>query len=367
MPLQLVKRGKIWYLRGTVRGVPVYESTKTEIKEAADAVRIATEWRILHETVFGKKAVKTFEDAVTSYLECGGPNRFIAGLRKQFGDIRLNEIDQSDLDEVARTLYPSAQPVTRNRQCYTPFIAVWNHAVKNGWADVRIWQRPRKPKGTNIIRLRPGGRSGTVPVDYDHAARFVAGMSPAPAMLMTLLFYTGLRPIEAFAVEASDVDLSSRWLVVRSSKTGEPRGVPLHSFVCEWLPDLVQRGGALFRGPRGDQYTAVQDGGGGLKSAIGGARRRTGIRDISPYTARHTVSTALVVAGVHPHIKDQILGHAADDMSRRYTNVPQAPLIEAIDKLPVPVLWRDLRWVASPKQWWGKLAEGTGKRTDLHR
>ncbi|WP_246678819.1 tyrosine-type recombinase/integrase [Mesorhizobium sp. B2-5-7] len=157
---------------------------------------------------------------------------------------------------------------------------------------------------------------------------------------MTTLFYTGLRPIEAFVLTGADVDLSGRWLVVRRSKTGEPRGVPLHSFLCEWLGPLVERaadGGALFRTPRGNAYTEVKEGGGGLKSATLGARRRTGITDVSPYTARHTVSTQLVVSGVHPHLKDQLLGHAVTDMSRHYTNVPQAPLIEAIDKLPVPL------------------------------
>lgn len=64
----------------------------------------------------------------------------------------------------------------------------------------------------------------------------------------------------------------------------------------------------------GEPYGAVQDGGGGLKTAINGARRRSAIKDISPYTGRHSVSTQLVVNGIHPHIKYQILGHAADDM-----------------------------------------------------
>ena len=364
MPLKLVKRGKIWWMRGTVRGVPVYESTKTDNEDGADMVRIATEWRILQETVLGKKAVKTFEDAVVSYLKSDGSERFISGLRKQLGNRRLHDIAQNDLDEAARKLYPTAQPETRNRQCYTPFIAVWNHAVKNGWADVRMWQRPRKPKGTNVV-LRKSDRSGQAPVEYEHAVRFVAAMSPAPAMLMTFLFYTGLRPIEAFALDAADVDSVKRWGVVRSSKTGEPRGFPIHEFLAEWLAPLIDRGGALFRTPRGNPYTEVLDGGGGLKSAIQGARRRTGIMDVSPYTGRHTVSTGLVIAGVHPHIKDQILGHAVDDMSRHYTKVPRAPLIEAIDKLPVPDIWRSLSWVSSPKEWWSKLAEGTGKRTDL--
>ena len=66
------------------------------------------------------------------------------------------------------------------------------------------------------------------------------------------------------------------------------------------------------------------------------------------YTARHTVSTQLVVEGVHPHKKDQILGHAADDMSRHYTHVPQAPLIEAINKLPTIQEWLDADWMHTP-------------------
>lgn len=360
MALKLIQRGKIWYLRGSVRGLSVYGSTKTEDFDTAEIVRIQTEKRLLDESIFGAKATKTFGEAVQSYLSTGAPDRFVKRLSEKLGARRLSAIQQSDLDTAAKSIYPGVARETLNRQFYTPFVAVWNHAVRNGWAEVRLWQRPRKPRGT-LVRKGPT-RSGTDPVSYDRAAKFVAAMSPAPAMLMTLMFYTGLRPIEAFALAASDVDVKKRWGVVRSSKTGEPRGFPIHEFLAEWLGPLVERGGALFRTPRGAPYSAVLDGGGGLKSAINGARRRSGIKDVSPYTARHTVSTGLVIAGVHLHIKDQILGHAADGMSRHYTNVPQAPLIKAIDKLPVPSLWRSLPWVAAPQEWWSKLADGTGRR-----
>ncbi|RWN51435.1 MAG: site-specific integrase [Mesorhizobium sp.] len=370
MPLKLKQRGKVWWIRGTVHGQEVYETTGTHDKEVAEALRIKREAGLVSDHVYGPKATRDFSDAVGSCLEAGGDGRFLGtptdGLLGHFYSWRLADIKQNDLDAAAAKLYPTAQPETRNRQCYTPFIAVWNHAVKNGWADVRLWQRPRKPKGTNVVRVR-SARSGQSPVDYERAAKFVSLMSPAPAMVMTFLFYTGLRPIEAFALEAADVDVTKRWLVVRKSKTGEPRGVPLHSFLCEWLGPLVERGGIMFRGPRGEPYKEVQDGGGGLKTAINGARRRSGIKDVSPYTGRHSVSTQLVVNGIHPHIKDQILGHAADSMSRHYTNVPQKPLIEAIDTLPVPASWRALPWVAAPLEWQSRLAEGTGKRTDLEK
>ncbi len=377
MPLKVVERpGRTTlYIRGSHGARKgIFVSAGTSNREIAEALRIKMESRLEYEAVHGAKAVVTFEEAASSYADTGAPTRFILDVRKtdgresglavHFRGRKLNSISQDDLDRAARELYPAASRETLIRQVYTPFAAVWNHAAKKQWADPRVWARPRKPKGTNVVTLK-SERSGTEPVAYDHAAKFIAAMSPAPAMLMTFLFYTGLRPIEAFALVAEDVNVEKRWLVVQKSKIGESRGVPLHDFLVEWLPDLVERGGPLFRTPRGQPYGIVQEGGGGLKTAINGARRRTNIKNVSPYTGRHTVSTQLVVNGVHPHIKDQILGHAADSMSRHYTNVPQAPLIEAINTLPVPAGLRALPWVESPKTWWGKLAEGTGKRTDL--
>ncbi|MER9624025.1 site-specific integrase [Mesorhizobium sp. M0222] len=364
MILRLLRRGKFWYIRGTVRGIQVYASTRVATKLAADEIRIVTEHRLLQQSIYGKEAAATFGEAADAYLAWGGSGRFLDPLIQRFRSTKLRDIVQGDLDGLAEELLPNGLPQTRNRQVYTPFIAAWNYAAKIELAKTRLWLRPRKPKGTNVVRIR-SQRSGQSPVDYERAAKFVAAMSPAPAMLMTFLFYTGLRPIEAFALAAEDIDVAKRWLVVRRSKTGEPRGVPVHSFLCEWLGPLVDRGGILFRSPRGEPYKEVQEGGGGLKTAVNGARKRSGIKDVSPYTGRHSVSTQLVVNGIHPHIKDQILGHAADSMSRHYTNVPQAPLIDAIDTLPVPDSWRKLPWVAAPLEWRSRLAEGTGKRTDL--
>lgn len=375
MPLKLYKRGKVWWMRGTVHGQKVRETTGSNVEEVAEAIRIKREAGLVSDAVYGPKATRDFSDAVTSYIESGGGTRFVgtpsSGLLGHFYKTLLKDITQSSLDEAARTLYPRATPETRNRQCYTPFIAVWNHAVKNGWADMRKWQRPRKPKGTNVVRIRTT-RAGNKPTTYDIAAQFVAAMSPAPAMLMTTLFYTGMRPIELFTLEAASVNVAGRWIVLEQTKTGEPRGVPMHEFLAPLLESLLKRNALaedprLFRTPRGEPYPVYEGVGGQLKTAVAGAARRSGIKGISPYTGRHSVSTQLVVNGVHPHIKDQILGHAVDDMSRHYTNVPQRPLIDAINTLPVPQVWRDLPWLEDPLAWAGRLAEGTGRRTDLEK
>jgi integrase/recombinase XerD len=62
-----------------------------------------------------------------------------------------------------------------------------------------------------------------------------------------------------------------------------------------------------------------------MRKAIAGARARSGLTGIAPYSARHTFSTHLFVNRVHQFVKDQILGHAVTETSRVYTYVSQAP------------------------------------------
>ena len=59
------------------------------------------------------------------------------------------------------------------------------------------------------------------------------------------------------------------------------------------------------------------------------------------------------------------MGHAVTDSSHNYTTVPQAPLLEAINTLPVIDAWANAPWMQDPLAWAHKLAEGTGKRNDL--
>ena len=356
MPLKLVKRkdSPNFWLCGTVRGLSVRESTRTADKSAAETIRVLRERALLDESIFGKKAIVTFKMAAEAYLVGGGSARFLNPLMDAFSSKLLRDIHQNDLDLLSLKLYPDTTSVTRNRQLFTPFIAVWNHAARNEWAEPRQWARPRKQKGTR--KRSTATRSGTRPVAYERAAEFVANMSPAPAMVMTALFYTGMRPVELFTLTPSDVNVAGRWLTLEHTKTGEPRGVPMHEFLVPLFTSLLKRNKGppqIFQNYRGTAYQLFEERGGQLKGAINGARERLakrGIRidDVSPYTGRHTVSTQLVINQVHPHIKDQILGHAVDSMSRHYTNVPQAPLIEAINTLPVPDLWRAADWWADP-------------------
>jgi integrase len=175
---------------------------------------------------------------------------------------------------------------------------------------------------------------------------------------MTILFYTGMRPIELFAMDTKQVNVPSRWITIPRTKIGESRGVPMHEALVPMLTDIVKnRSGRLMLTWCNKPYKLSDDRGVQIHRAITAARLRTHIFDVAPYTGRHTASTQLVVNGIHPYIKDQILGHAVDDMSRNYVNVPQPKLIESINTLPTIQEWLNQDWMRSPVKLWSRRSQ----------
>lgn len=119
MSLKVVRRkGRNWYIRGTVRGISVDESTGTDDREVAEAIRIKREAEILDRSVFGTKGTSTWLEAAVAYMENNGETRFMKPLNEHFGTTKLAQIDQTAVDCAARVLYPGAGPATLARQVH---------------------------------------------------------------------------------------------------------------------------------------------------------------------------------------------------------------------------------------------------------
>jgi len=85
----------------------------------------------------------TFREAVALYLAAGREGRYLkAPMLELIGDKRLFEIDQSLIDEVAKTLLPLRASSTRNRQVYTPISAVLKFAAMQGRCAYQRIARP---------------------------------------------------------------------------------------------------------------------------------------------------------------------------------------------------------------------------------
>lgn len=311
MSLKLVKRhgSRLWYIRGTERGIYVDESTRTDNKAAADAILTRRKKELLDRSIFGAKATVTFVEAALAYLEQGGEGRFMAPLLTYFKGVKLANLGQGDIDRAAVELYPQAGAATRNRQVYTPASAVMAFAARRQWTDHRVLSRPRQAK--TAIRW----------LSVSEADRLVHHSAPHLKPLITFLFGTGARLSEALYLQWADVDLNRAQVTFGDTKNGDSRSVPLSPRVVAVLASLPNRVGPVFLTNKGLPYARVTDCGGQIKTAFNGACRRAGIKDFTPHGCRHTFATWHYAKHRDLGQLMQLCGWKSPDMALRYAHV----------------------------------------------
>lgn len=357
MPLKLRKRKNSpnWYIRGTVRGAPVDESTLTADRAAAEAIRIKREGEALERSVFGAAASATFLEAAVGYLEGGGDGRFLGswdealgrwtGIIGQLAATKLAAIGQGEIERCAKILYPLASPATRNRQAITPIAAVLHHAAERdlcAWRRIRRLEEPR----ARFTWLRPA-----------EADRLIAGCSPHLAPLVTFLIYTGARLSEAIDLDWAEVDLVGRRVAFLDTKNGTDRGVPLCQRAVVALANIDHRMGRVFRRPDGEPYADKERlEGGQIKTAWRTACRRADLvvpvldehgkpkldarkrpvvkPTVTPHDCRHTWATWLYAESRNLRLLMELGGWRTMQMVTRYAHVNPDHLRPAIDLLP---------------------------------
>lgn len=330
MPLKLRKRkgSRNWYLRGTVRGISVDESTGTDKKAAAEEIRIKREAELLHRSIYGRGQTATFLEVAVSYMEMVEPaqRRYVSRLLHHFGEVPILQIDQMAAERCVAALYPTAAPATVHRNCLGPLMAILHHAeaVFPDFVAPRISKkRWRLPKG-RARWLTP-----------DEAERLIAACSPHMRPLVVFLLYTGARLGEALKLDWSDVDLGCRRTVFRDTKNGETRGVPLHERIVVELGNLPHREGRVFRRPDGARYADRGGmGGGEIKTGFKAACRRAGIQDFTPHDCRHTWATWFYAKHRDIRALMELAGWKSERMVMRYTHVNPDHLAAAINALP---------------------------------
>jgi len=118
-------------------------------------------------------------------------------------------------------------------------------------------------------------------------------------LLFTL--HTGLRKSEMFALRWIDVDVSSSKVLIRNSKTGRPRSVPMSAAVEE----LFQNGYIV--GTEDDHLFTKCEVNARLRKICGYA----GVGELTWHGLRHTFATLALESGQSPKLVSTILGHSS--------------------------------------------------------
>lgn len=243
MPLKVVQRdgSNVLYIRGTVRGQSVFESTGTADPERAEGFRVRREKELWDRSVYGARAVVTFPAAVESYL--GAKKRsdqtkiFVTKLLVHFKERKLSQIDQEAVDKAYKVILTrDAGPAAQLRTVLTPLRAILRHAARRKWCDLPVFETPVVQTATAPFLLPK------------QAAALIEGASSHLRPLLIFQIGTGCRMSESLELDWSRVDLEGGRAIVWQKQQNE-REVDLPPVVLTALEALPYRSGAVFRRP----------------------------------------------------------------------------------------------------------------------
>jgi len=154
-------------------------------------------------------------------------------------------------------------------------------------------------------------------------------------LVLSLLYYTGIRRSELLNLSWTDINLSMSTVTIRFGKGGKDRLIPLHKKVTGLLDKYLDerlplKTDALIIGEQGrrmclgsfrnllDMYLALS----GLKK-----------KGYSAHSFRHSFATHLVEAGVDLFKVQRLMGHASLDTTKIYINFNSSQMAKAVDRL----------------------------------
>jgi len=152
--------------------------------------------------------------------------------------------------------------------------------------------------------------------------------------LFCALYHTGMRLGEALALRWLDVQFDHGRVLIRDSKSGEGRKVPLRDALANefirWRPFT---GGSswLFPG-RYDLDVPMNT----IRPGWLRLCRNAGVGDLHPHDLRHNFTSMLQARGVSDSIIMSITGHKTHVMLHRYSHANDAQRRAAVEALPTP-------------------------------
>jgi integrase len=144
-----------------------------------------------------------------------------------------------------------------------------------------------------------------------------------PAIIQ-LAVETGMRRSELLAIRWADIDLGARTVLLRSTKNGHPRTVPLSPRALEIIRDTPRSGEIVF----GVSANAV-------RLAWERLKRRAGVSDLRFHDLRHEAVSRFFEKGLNMPEVAAISGHRDPRMLMRYAHPkPEAIAIKLGHKRP---------------------------------
>lgn len=337
------KRGKFYYVRGTVRvGKETYDvkEQSTGFDKLKDAREYAGKLEAdIREHALNPNADRTakttFDDCLTIYLE--KKRLKPAEIRKI--NILFPYFEGTPVSDIKKawnkfcSLKNGLSPATLNR-----YSTVINSVLNFAKNDINISpERIKKEKVKNqvIFMLTDKARPLLLKCYSDHARP-----------IFIVFAYQGLREQENLQLQWEDVDFKRAVLFIRKSKNGEPRQIPMHkktwwALARQWIKQRKPTSGNVWLNNKRKPYTDTRKtgtGGSPIRKAhilaIARLKRDFGISvNMRVHDWRHDWASRMVMAGVDLITVQRLGGWKSLDMVKRYATLSKKHESDAINKI----------------------------------
>ena len=357
----IYKRGNSWCVGFTMNGRRVRETVGPS-KKVAEKVLSLRMTEVLENRYFPPNRQlgrMPFNEFAETYLERVVP--LMKSIRterdrvkrwmRQFATRPLGQITRAEIEAWRRERMSKCRPATINRDL-SRLRHMLNIAVE--------WELLEESPMQGIKFLRENN-ARTRYLSLEECQRLIAScMAPHIRAMVSVALHSGMRLGEILNLRWYDLDFSSGFILVRDSKNGESRHVPMDATLFALFRAYPHRLGTdlVFSSPAGGHIVDVRTG--FLNSC-----KRAGLIDLHFHDLRHTFASQFVMSGGDLYILKEILGHKSITMTQRYAHLSPTYKIKAIDRMNT--VWAGATPQASTSEMLPESSSVTAASQALHQ
>lgn len=221
---------------------------------------------------------------------------------------------QTCIDDKAKTYYPA-------KDMKTVLSHLFKRAVAEGNARTNL---------ADFIRLPPLEEKELQPFTELELHKLWSAYGDGDTFVgfVLLMIYTGMMPGELLAFKADMVDWEASEIRGCGLKTKKRKETPIvfPDMIAPVLANLIEqsssRVGYVVGMNKDNFYTAYHT-----------ALQRVGVRDLPPYSCRHTTATALALGNIAPSVIQEVMRHTKFSTTQRYIHPDSAAALAAVNTM----------------------------------
>src|SRR5437773_6135650 len=325
----IYKRGNSWCVGFTMNGRRVRETVGPN-KKVAEKVLSLRMTQVLENRYFPPNRQlgrMPFNQFAETYLERVVPlmksirterNRVKRWMR-DFTNRPLGQITRAEVEAWRREKMSKCRPATINRD-----LSRLRHMLNLAVEWELLEESPMK--GMKFLREN---NARTRYLSLEECQRLIAScIAPHIRAMVSVALHSGMRLGEILDLHWYDLDFASGFILVRDSKNGESRHVPMDATLSALFRSYTRRLGTdlVFSSSSGGRIVDVRT---GFRNAC----KRAGLIDLHFHDLRHTFASQFVMAGGDLYILKEILAHKSITITQRYAHLPPTYKIKAIYRM----------------------------------